>query len=166
MMSGVVQNEVVDKIEQFYVPTMARGQMVRVGTELSITDLGPTYVVPQFFWLAKAVWEDLRDFQTTPPPPPNFPMNHSDIMRDTLRGDHVHWAAEMDRKVRLNPHRTHLWRVHVISHDWKEDVEMVIALGVPTLTEWTWFEAKIAQPILSRICRVANFLRRNLRKSV
>jgi len=174
-MDGIVQEEVVDRNEEVYVPprdrvvfnqdptlytpTMKRGDMVRVGVPLMIDDDGVHLHATDFFWISRKLWEDLRDFQTTPPPPPNFPFPRDEAMRDTLRGDSVIWAAEMDRKIRLNPSRSHVWRVWVISSDWARDVEEVVVLGTPSLVEWSWFEINVGRPVLWGICRLVNFFR-------
>lgn len=158
-MDGVVQDEVVDKDETFYAPTMKRGDLVRVGVPLSVEDYGLGKRVTRFYWVSRVLWEDVRDFQSAPPPPPNFPYQPQEVMRDTLRGDSVMWAAEMDRKIRLNPRRSHIWSVRAISSDWKEDFILVVGLGASTLVEWSWFEAYVGLPFLRGICRFINLLK-------
>jgi len=138
--------------------------MVRIGKPLGfyqcLNRFGhpePRWVVPRCGWVALDLWTDLEDFQSPMPPlPPNYPPELiAQAIEDTKKWNEVPWAAEVDRKIRLNPERGVVW--NLVMRSGYGLVSEVTVLGQEHLVPWTWFEERVGYPLLCGFCSIANF---------
>ncbi len=155
--------EVIDDyktaVEMTYDDPAQRRPLVRVGRLPQITWVDGKYVVPEWGWVFKDEMERMEDFQAPMPPlPPNFPAHIiAEAMAETKKWNEVPWAAEVDRKMRLNPDRAVRWEFDALADDkqtWHVDVA---TMGKEEIVRWSWGDAKVVAPILRVLASVANF---------
>lgn len=133
--------------------------LVLVGRPAQIVKFGDRYGVPNCGLVFKDVWDRLEDFQSPLPPlPPNFPRKLlMDALAATTRWNEAPWAAEVERKLRLNPDRSVRWKFDLLHSDldtWSEDTAI---LGEPKFVRWTWGDKNVVAPVLRIFAAVANF---------
>lgn len=106
-----------------------------------------TWEATGYRWITTGRWGRVQDFQTRPT-----------IWNATLSDASTvnHLAAEVDRKLRLNPERTTVWQLDLMD---SEDYRAVF--GEQRLVEWSWFDAHVRRPILVALAAALTRLRYN-----
>lgn len=160
--TGAPTEVVVDRNEVIYCSPMVRSDMVRVGEPLGADSRADTY---GYAWIPRQLWDAVEDFQRPMPPfPPNFPVRQLvEEMGDTAKYDEVPYAAEIDRKLRLNPEHGVLWVCDGFSPDGSERVKLIATLCEGRLVRWNWFEAVVGLPIVNGIAKMVRAVRRLIR---
>jgi hypothetical protein len=140
-------------------PSQAR-ELVLVGRQPTITQAHDgSFVVPPCGLVFKDEWERLEDFQSPMPPlPPNFPVGIiRQAMAETKRWNEIPYAAEADRKLRLNPEHTVRWKFDMLGTDKSTWYVDTATMGEHAFFRWTWGDARVVAPVLRAFCAVANF---------
>lgn len=139
--------------------------MVRVGPEPGIlTGAAGNWYATSYSWISVSMWKKLSDFQQPlPQPPENFPAELRVENRPTTRWNEVPYAAEVERKMHLNPGKGVVWLVAAVGADREAEEQLAVTMGSQSLVQWSWSDANIKLPVTQSLVWIANGVRRAYR---